>query len=132
MRIGTGSTKLTDNLGYGGVSAKVDVDTGRFYDGTQLKNHVITPCPNHPDTGMLIEGQLPEWDKVKQTLTDICNYFGQLEYLGFDVAISSQGIRILEINKYQDLNRCAYYGDTIQNYFKDKIAAKNKRLHLHQ
>lgn len=47
---------------------------------------------------MLIEGQLPEWDKVKQTLTDICNYFGQLEYLGFDVAISSQGIRILEIN----------------------------------
>ena len=46
--------------------------------------------------------------KVKQTLTDICNYFGQLEYLGFDVAISSQGIRILEINKYQDLNRCAY------------------------
>lgn len=80
---------------------------------------------------MLIEGQLPEWDKVKQTLTDICNYFGQLEYLGFDVAISSQGIRILEINKYQDLNRCAYYGDTIQNYFKDKIAAKNKRLHLH-
>ena len=131
MRIGTGSTKLTDNLGYGGVSAKVDVDTGRFYDGTQLKNHVITSCPNHPDTGMLIEGQLPEWDKVKQTLTDICNYFGQLEYLGFDVAISSQGIRILEINKYQDLNRCAYYGDTIQNYFKDKIAAKNKRLHLH-
>lgn len=91
MRIGTGSTKLTDNLGYGGVSAKVDVDTGRFYDGTQLKNHVITSCPNHPDTGMLIEGQLPEWDKVKQTLTDICNYFGQLEYLGFDVAISSQG-----------------------------------------
>lgn len=48
------------------------------------------------------------------------------------MAISSQGIRILEINKYQDLNRCAYYGDTIQNYFKDKIAAKNKRLHLHQ
>ena len=47
------------------------------------------------------------------------------------MAISSQGIRILEINKYQELNRCAYYGDTIQNYFKDKIAAKNKRLHLH-
>lgn len=130
MRIGTGSTKMTDNIGYGGVFAKVDLETGRYYGAEQLKNHVIVPCPNHPDTGVFIEGYLPEWDKVKRYLTDICSYFGQLEYLGFDVAISNEGIRILEINKYQDLHRCAFYGDEVQDFFRAKVNAKKKRLHL--
>ena len=130
MRIGTGSTKMTDNIGYGGVFAKVDLETGRYYGAEQLKNHVIVPCPNHPDTGVFIEGYLPEWDKVKEYLIDICSYFGQLEYLGFDVAISNEGIRILEINKYQDLHRCAFYGDVVQDFFRAKVDAKKKRLHL--
>ena len=130
MRIGTGSTKMTDNIGYGGVFAKVDIDTGRYYGAERLQNHVIVPCPRHPDTDVLIEGTLPDWDNVKKTLTDICNYFGQLEYLGFDVALSSEGVKILEINKYQDLHRCAFYGDTVQAFFRKKIEAKKKAYKL--
>ena len=130
LRIGTGSTKMTDNIGYGGVFAKVDIDTGRFYGAERLQNHIIVPCQNHPDTGVLIEGILPYWEDVKKTLVNICNYLGQLEYLGFDVALSSEGVRILEINKYQDLHRCAFYGDRVQNYFKGKIAAKERALQI--
>lgn len=130
MRIGTGSTKMTDNIGYGGVFAKVDVDTGRYYDAEQLQDHVIVPCPYHPDTNVYIEGYLPEWEKVKKYLIDICSYFGQLEYLGFDVALSDEGVRILEINKYQDLHRCAFYSDVVQEFFKEKIQSKKRRFNL--
>lgn len=130
MRIGTGSTKMTDNIGYGGVFAKVDLETGKYYGAERLQNHIILPCPNHPDTNVFIEGYLPEWENVKKYLLDICRYFGQLEYLGFDVAISNEGVRILEINKYQDLHRCAFYGEEIQNFYKQKIEGKKQRLNL--
>lgn len=130
MRIGTGSTKMTDNIGYGGVFAKVDLETGKYYGAERLQNHIIVPCPNHPDTNVFIEGYLPEWENVKKYLLDICRYFGQLEYLGFDVAISNEGVRILEINKYQDLHRCAFYGEEIQNFYKQKIEGKKQRLNL--
>lgn len=130
LRIGTGSTRMTDNIGYGGVFAKVDVESGRYYGAERLQDHIIVPCPNHPDTGVLIEGVLPDWEFAKKTLIDICNYFGQLEYLGFDVALSSQGVKILEINKYQDLHRCAFYGETVQNFFKEKIAEKKKQMNI--
>lgn len=130
LRIGTDSTKMTDNVGYGGLFARVDVEDGHYYCAERLNNHVIIPCPEHPDTGVLIDGYLPDWEEAKKALVDICKYFGQLEYLGFDVALCAQGIKILEINKHQDLHRCAYYGETIQQYFRDKISEKSKAYHL--
>lgn len=130
LRIGTGSTKMTDNVGYGGLFARVDVENGHYYCAERLDKHVIIPCPEHPDTGVLIDGYLPDWEEAKKALLEICKYFGQLEYLGFDLALCEQGIKILEINKHQDLHRCAYYGDTVQQYFRDKISEKSKVYHL--
>ena len=130
MRIGAKSTGLTDNVGYGGVFCRVDVDTGRFHDAEQSRDHVIVPCPNHPDTGTLIEGYLPLWDEVKQVVREMCLTVPQLEYLGFDVAITDKGVQVLEINKHQDLHRCPEYGPYIQDFFKHKIELKRKRYHI--
>ena len=87
---------------------------------------MILPCPHHPDTGVLIEGQIPLWDKVKEVVQKICLTIPELEYLGFDIAITDHGVKVLEINKHQDLHRNPEYGEEVQRFFRDKINQKKQ------
>ena len=130
FRIGTKSTGFTDNIGSGGVFAYVDEKTGFFHDAEVIKEHVITPCPIHPDTQEKIEGTLPHWDEVLRVIPELCRYISPLEYLGFDVVITDSGFKILEINTHQDLHRYPTYNENVHAYFMHKLELKKagKRL----
>ncbi len=124
FRIGTKKTGFTDNIGSGGVFAYADEVTGRFHDAEVIKKHIITPCPEHPDTGVKIEGVFPHWQEVRSVITDMCRYTSCLEYLGFDVVITPEGFKILEINTHQDLHRYPTYNDDVHAYFDRKVQLK--------
>ena len=124
FRIGTKSTGFTDNIGSGGVFAYVDEKTGFFHDAEVIKEHVISPCPLHPDTGAKIEGYLPHWDEVLSVIPEVCRYISPLEYLGFDVVITDSGFKILEINTHQDLHRYPTYNENVHAYFAHKLELK--------
>lgn len=124
MRIGSSTTGFTDNVGYGGICVMMDKDTGELYQPETIKEHVYYPCPVHPDTGTPIDGLMPHWDLVKKTLPEICRYLPELEYLGFDVAITEAGFTILEINVHQDLHKVYEFTDEIMDFFRQKIARK--------
>lgn len=124
MRIGTKASGIVDNTAQGGMFCKVDVETGRFYDGEKICNHVISPSPVHPDTGVPVEGIIPHWDVVKTKLIEIAEYLPQLEWMGFDIAITPDGFNIIEINSHQGLHRYHTYPEQIKDYFARKSAAK--------
>ena len=124
FRIGTKSTGFTDNIGSGGVFAYVDEKTGFFHDAEVIKEHIITPCPVHPDTGERIEGMLPHWGEVLAVIPELCRYISPLEYLGFDVVITDSGFKILEINTHQDLHRYPTYNENVHAYFMHKLELK--------
>ena len=126
-RIGTSKTGHTDNLDSGGLVAKVDVKTGRYYGAELLRNHVFYPCTAHPDTGTEINGVLPFWQQIKEEISNICAYLSQLEYLGFDVVITDIGFKILEINTHQDMHKFYEYPDDVKEYFFKKLKEKNNR-----
>ena len=126
FRIGTKSTGFTDNIGSGGVFAYVDEKTGFFHDAEVIKQHIISPCPTHPDTGVKIEGTLPHWDEVTKTIPELCRYISPLEYLGFDVVITDAGFKILEINTHQDLHRYPTYNENVHAYFMNKLKLKRQ------
>ena len=126
FRIGTKSTGFTDNIGSGGVFAYVDEKTGLFHDAEIIKEHIITPCPTHPDTGVKIEGTLPHWDEVTEMIPELCRYISPLEYLGFDVVITDAGFKILEINTHQDLHRYPTYNENVHAYFMHKLELKRQ------
>lgn len=129
-RIGTKRTGFTDNIGSGGVFAYVDEETGRYHDAEVIKNHVITPCPDHPDTGVRIEGVFPHWQEVRSEILDICKCISPLEYLGFDVVITDKGFKILEINTHQDLHRYPTYSSRVHEYFMHKLELKKQGKRL--
>lgn len=126
MRIGSSTTGTTDNVAFGGVFCKIDVDTGRYGNAEQSKDHVLVACPRHPDTGTLIEGIIPHWELIKDQVVAMSRYMGQLEYLGFDVVCTPDSFVILEINSHQDLHRYIYYDPRIKQFYFDKLKYKKK------
>lgn len=124
MRIGTKQSGVVDNTAQGGMFCKVDVETGRFYDGEKINNHIITPAPVHPDTGIEIEGILPHWQLIKEKLIEIANYIPQIEWMGFDIAITPDGFNIIEINSHQGLHRYHTYPEYVKLYFERKKEQK--------
>lgn len=129
MRIGSSRTGFTDNVGYGGICVMVDPETGEMYNPETITDHKFNPCPNHPDTGTAISGKIPHWDLVRQRVLDICRYMCELEYLGFDIAITEDGFQVIEINIHQDLHKVATHSDEIRAFFRRKIANK---MSLHE
>lgn len=127
IRIGSSATGYTDNVGYGGIAAMVDKKTGRLYAPETLKDHVYSPCPTHPDTGVAIEGVVvPYWDLICQKVLEICRLMPELEYLGFDIAVTEDGFNVMEINIHQDLHKVANHSDEIRAYYKEQIEYKRR------
>lgn len=126
MRIGSSTTGTTDNVAFGGVFCRINIETGHYDNPEQSNNHVLVSCPYHPDTNALIEGDIPNWNLIKQKILEMCNYIGQLEYLGFDVVCTPDGFIVLEINSHQDLHRYLFYDQKVKQFFFDKLAFKHK------
>lgn len=125
LRLGTARTGLTDNLNQGGIVADIDIASGEICTPELLQDHVYTPCPVHPDTGTPISGRLPHWQIIRTVIARICNYVSPLEYLGFDVAITQDGFRLLEVNTHQDLHKFPSYPDELKTYLLEKAEQRN-------
>lgn len=129
LRIGTSATGGVDNVAAGGLVAKVDIPTGRYYEAKRLDNvdqGNLVDCPVHPDTGKLIEGILPHWELAKKTVLDIAAELPQLEYLGFDVALTETGVCIIEINRFPDFPRVDVLESQLIDYLLYKLECKKQ------
>jgi len=101
VRIGRDGS-LVDNTSAGGLAAVIDLQSG------QLKlAHYKPPHPErfteHPDHGAKIKGEvIPFWDEVKNLLVEIMPVFPCTRFCGFDVAITVDGPKIVELNVEPD------------------------------
>lgn len=127
MRFGSKKTGAVDNMGAGGMFAKIDIDTGRFYDSKIIEGNEIKPCLYHPDTNVKIEGYLPNWEKVKATVLDVARSIPQLEYFGFDLAITEDGIKFPEINRFPDYPAIEKLSPQTMDYLLYKLEMKKMR-----
>lgn len=125
MRIGSSRTGFTDNVGYGGICVMCDIETGELYQPETITNHEFHPCPVHPDTGTPIAGVVPHWELIKSRVQDICRYLAELEYLGFDIAVTPDGFQVIEINIHQDLHKVPTYNSEVKQFFRGKIRIKS-------
>lgn len=126
MRIGSSNTGYTDNVGRGGICVMINEKTGEMYNPEMIIDHKFQPCPIHPDTKVAIEGVIPKWNMICNKVLEICRYMPELEYLGFDIAVTENGFQIIEINIHQDLHKVATHSEEIRSYFKKKIENKKR------
>lgn len=126
MRIGSKKSGAVDNMGAGGMFAKIDIDTGRYFDPKICEHNEILPCECHPDTGVKIEGYLPNWDMVKEKVLAIAASINQIEYFGFDLAITEDGIKLPEINRFPDYPKIEKFSPKTIDYLLYKLERKKK------
>lgn len=129
MRIGSSRTGFVDNVAAGGVVAAVDIESGRFgnakiLDGINQGN--LIDCPIHPDTSVEIRGVIPNWEYAKEKILQIAAAIPQLEYFGFDLAITPDGIKLPEINRFPDFPRIDTLTPEIIRYLLYKLEQKKR------
>ena len=127
MRFGSSQTGAVDNMGAGGMFAEVDLETGRYENAKIILKNSIKECPYHPDSGVKIEGYIPHWGEVKAKIVEIANSVPQLEYFGFDVAITEQGIKLPEINRFPDYPKIERLSPVTMQYLLKKLRIKKRK-----
>lgn len=108
-RFGSSISGGTSNVSMGGIGIGFDFETGQ-YNPYAVRYRQF--CPDgkwklyeHPDTHVVWENEkLPNWEYVRNTLYDVCNHYGSLSHLGFDVIITEKGFVFCEINSKPALN----------------------------
>ena len=104
-RFGTSVSGGASNLSSGGIGVGFDFETGKFNDfGIRYKRFCEDGewlCNEHPDTGVRwIDECLPNWKYVKNKVEHVCSHITSLDYLGFDIIITSTGLKFCEINTH--------------------------------
>lgn len=130
MRFGSQKTGAVDNMGAGGMFVQVDMDSGRFYNGKIITENSILPCAKHPDTGELMEGYIPNWSLIKNGIISLNKEMPQLEYLGFDVAITQDGMKLPEINRAPGYPKIECFNRKTIDYLLYKRKMKMKKYEI--
>ncbi len=109
------------NVPYG-VSCIVDVNTGVFSDGQDRGPTELVERICHPDTNILLEGKLPHWELITQKIIEISSYLPQLRYMGYDIIITEEGFKIIEINSHSSIDYFQAYqpfllGELTRDFF---------------
>lgn len=117
QRIGTARSAHVDNWTQGGLSAKIDIDTGTLSSAGQLPDdHTPLWYDVHPDSGERIEGaQVPFWEETKALVLEGANRLSFMEYIGWDIIVSPTGPVILEANVNSGMNVLQVHGPLLKD-----------------
>lgn len=127
MRFGSKATGAVDNMGAGGMFVQVDIETGKYGNAKIITHNSIQDCPYHPDSGVLIEGTIPHWEQIKKTILDVASSIRQMEYFGFDIAVTEDGIKFPEINRFPDYPKIEQLSPATMKYLLNKLEQKKQR-----
>lgn len=108
-RFGTNGN-IVDNIGSGdGVCAFIDVQSGMLTGegivnfgsgGERLVKNLI-----HPNSGIPLKNmEIPNFQEIKKKVLHISDNFPYLRYIGWDVAVTEDGFKIIETNSLSSLS----------------------------
>lgn len=104
-RFGSTDSGVVDNWSSGGMSAKIDVETGELSEAVvSTFSDFYGRSPTHPETGTRISGtSIPRWNTIRDEVLDIAaEYRGLWSYVGWDVIVTDDcgGFVLIEGNDW--------------------------------
>ena len=88
---------IVDNGGSGGVLIPIDITTGKLCKyGFDNTGKTYT---SHPDSNVTFKDfQIPRWLEIQQLSKDLMAKIPNLKYVGWDIAITEEGLSLVEGN----------------------------------
>ena len=108
-RFGSSLNGGASNLSAGGVGVGFDYESGQ-YNSRAVRYRRFCPDGNwriskHPDTHAEWAGSsIPHWPEVREKIEQICQYISSLSYIGLDIIITNEGMKLCEINTHPALD----------------------------
>lgn len=121
VRVGVGDS-IVDNSHSGGCAYEVDRNLGIIISESYQADGGVNII--HPQTDICMLGcKIPHWKKVQELCKHAAEMLPQVQYIGWDVAITDEGPILIEGNHDPDLDMVEFVGsygyyDTIMNYLK--------------
>ena len=105
QRIGTSASYPIDNFSMGGLSAEIDLETGRLGPALAAAGPAKGRAwESHPETGAPIAGQVvPGWANVLDEVRSLFLQIPYIAYCGFDLILTEEGLVVLEGNSYSQV-----------------------------
>lgn len=109
-------------------NVQLDLETGGYGNGKLAYANRIVDAPRHPVSNTLVEGVVPRWAEILEMIKRFALKVGACEYLGFDIGITSDGPKVMEINshtgvKYLQLFHPALAGGPLTDYYRSKLSS---------
>lgn len=110
LRAGVGNS-VVDNYAQGGSIYEVDIQTGLVCTYGQTKDNKKSYI--HPGTDIIMLGyKIPNWKKVIETSIKAAEKIPQVGFIGWDIAITSEGTELIEGNHNPDYELFEFIGST--------------------
>ncbi len=122
----------TDNINTsaGGIIIGLDKNDGHLHKSEFKKDNYYSDCPVHPDTQVPIEGSVPRWNEIIKGVKDICRSMPQLQFFGFDIAVTPDSFKVIEVNVFPDYTRYVLNDKETQIFLKEKVVQKYKQYRI--
>lgn len=109
MRCGAAGC-ITDNVHSGGIGYPIDLKTGRII-GPGRDNQTEISHDTHPSSGVYMIGRkVPNWDILLKEVGEAAKLSDKMIYLGWDMAITEDGVDFIEANFGHGIDVIQYDG----------------------
>jgi hypothetical protein len=108
----------------------VNFETGKIGNARLTYATQVKPTKFHPDTKAILDNVIDDIDGLKKIILGIAKRFNTIEFMGFDVGITENGFKCMEINshsgiKYMQIFNPFLKDDYLRRYFLEKIEEIN-------
>lgn len=135
VRVPTIQTKVANNASLEtkekfNVISWIDSGTGKLEKTVWAYADRYVEKNFHPDTNTEISGFIPNHDQLVDFVLGICRKFNTLELMGFDVGLTENGFKLMEINSHPGIMYDQLFNPWMEmpvvgDYFRQRIDLVN-------
>lgn len=110
------------------IVTDIDPLSGNWGNAKSIYVNRAVDLQYFPKTDLPLKGTIEGFDVVRQTVLGISDRFRNIEYMGFDLCVSTNGIKCMEINthpgiRHMQIFKSLFSDQYTREYFERKIAA---------
>lgn len=133
IRIGTRASGVQETPLAGALIGRIDLESGRVGTAFSLDQGRLVLLSHHPDSGIDLGVQVPHWALIRRSVLEILDYLPQLCSVGFDLIVTQDGIRVIEINSLTATTGLPYFYPLLaqpesRQFYRERFAGQPGRF----